>query len=67
MKFYSILTSERRSRDVKKGGDEWIRCQFYIGNKHIATVDLFENLTGENILKVREHTNILHTTIEKDL
>ena len=67
MKFYSILRSERKSRDTKKGGDEWIQAQFFVGNKHIATVDLFENSQKINVLKVREHSLAVDTVVEQDL
>lgn len=63
MKLYATVTSERESRLVKKGGDEFIRIELSVKNKIIGQIELRANDTYAVINWFSRATNIEETVV----
>lgn len=46
-KLNAKVSSERASRTVSKSGDEFIKIELYVKNKHIKTLLLFTSLDSD--------------------
>lgn len=51
MRLYSTISSERESREVKKGGNEYMKIDLYDGNRNVYRIHFY----GHGRIMVSDH------------